>query len=48
MLTTMNGYYSMKKDHREEYSELISTWKVDRPKTNELRSRSYNGKCLMI
>ena len=41
-MRTVTGFYSMKKEHKKDYEGLISTWKVDRPKTHEIRSRNYD------
>lgn len=42
MTTTFTDYFHAKTDKRSEYQELVDTWKLDRPFTNQLRRKNYS------
>ena len=41
MTTTFANYVDVKQTTREQYNDLVETWKVDRPFTNQLRRKNY-------
>jgi len=41
MTATFTNYVGTKQDTRSDYRDIVETWKVDRPFTNQLRSKNY-------
>jgi hypothetical protein len=41
MTATFTSYVDTKHTRRDQYNDLVDTWKMDRPFTNQLRRKNY-------